>query len=196
MIPSEKTRGKVLVLKPEGRLDSNTINAAETEMFSYLEKGETRIVIDLSGLDYISSSGLRLVLMMGKRLSLKGGKLALCGLKPQIREVFEISGFISIITVSGHPRRGRGRGRPLGRLSGLLRRVAVALGGGALVADDQAGDVVRLRAHRRRSDAPRPSATSCTISTDLRCASLSERISRASVNSWPSRSIASEMPSV
>lgn len=99
MIPSEKTRNKVLVLKPEGRLDSNTINAAEAEMFSYLEKGETRIVIDLSGLDYISSSGLRLVLMMGKRLSLKGGKLALCGLKPQIREVFEISGFISIITV-------------------------------------------------------------------------------------------------
>ena len=34
MIPSEKTRNKVLVLKPEGRLDSNTINAAEAEMFS------------------------------------------------------------------------------------------------------------------------------------------------------------------
>lgn len=101
MIPSEKTKGKVLVLKPEGRLDSNTINAAEADMFSHLEKGETKIVIDLSNLDYISSSGLRLVLMMGKRLSLKGGKLALCGLKPQIREVFEISGFISIINVVG-----------------------------------------------------------------------------------------------
>lgn len=99
MIPSEKTKGKVLVLKPEGRLDSNTINAAETEMFAFLEKGETRVVLDLSNLDYISSSGLRLVLMMGKRLNLKGGKLALCGLKPHIREVFEISGFISILTV-------------------------------------------------------------------------------------------------
>lgn len=99
MIPSEKTKGKVLVLKPEGRLDSNTINAAEADMFAFLEKGETRVVIDLSNLDYISSSGLRLMLMMGKRLSLKSGKLALCGLKPQIREVFEISGFISILTV-------------------------------------------------------------------------------------------------
>lgn len=99
MIASERTRGKVLVLKPVGRLDSHTINAAETEMFSYLEQGDTRIVLDLSGLDYISSSGLRLVLMMGKRLSLKGGKLALCGLRPAIREVFEISGFISILTV-------------------------------------------------------------------------------------------------
>jgi stage II sporulation protein AA (anti-sigma F factor antagonist) len=39
------------------------------------------------------------MLMMGKRLSLKSGKLALCGLKPQIREVFEISGFVSILTV-------------------------------------------------------------------------------------------------
>jgi stage II sporulation protein AA (anti-sigma F factor antagonist) len=101
MIPSEKTRGKVLVLKPEGRLDSNTVNAAEADLFSYLEKGETRVVLDLSQLDYISSSGLRLVLMMGKRLSFKEGKLALCGLKPQIREVFEISGFISILTVVG-----------------------------------------------------------------------------------------------
>jgi len=100
-IPSEKTKGKVLVLKPEGRLDSNTIAAAEADMFSYLEKGETKVVLDLSGLDYISSSGLRLVLMMGKRLSLKGGKLALCSLKPNIREVFEISGFISILTVVG-----------------------------------------------------------------------------------------------
>ncbi len=99
MIPSEKIKGKVLVLKPEGRLDSNTINAAETEMFGFLETGETRVVLDLSNLDYISSSGLRLVLMMGKRLGFKGGKLALCGLKPHIREVFEISGFISILTV-------------------------------------------------------------------------------------------------
>ncbi|HET7715713.1 MAG TPA: STAS domain-containing protein [Bauldia sp.] len=101
MIPSEKIRGRVLVLKPEGRLDSNTVNAAETELFSHLEKGETRIVLDFSNLDYISSSGLRLVLMLGKRLSLKEGKLALCGLKPHIREVFEISGFISILTVVG-----------------------------------------------------------------------------------------------
>ena len=89
----------MLVLRPEGRLDSNTVNAAEADLFSYLEKGETRVVLDLSQLDYISSSGLRLVLMMGKRLSFKEGKLALCGLKPQIREVFEISGFISILTV-------------------------------------------------------------------------------------------------
>ena len=101
MIASERTRAKVLVLKPEGRLDSNTISAAETEIFSWLEKGDTRVVLDLAQLDYISSSGLRLVLMLGKRLNLKGGKLALCGLKPQIREVFEISGFISILTVVG-----------------------------------------------------------------------------------------------
>ncbi|MCB1499309.1 MAG: STAS domain-containing protein [Bauldia sp.] len=100
-IPSEKTRNKVLVLKPEGRLDSNSVGAAETEMFAHLETNETRVVLDLAGLDYISSSGLRLVLMMGKRLSLKGGKLALCNLKPNIREVFEISGFISILTVVG-----------------------------------------------------------------------------------------------
>jgi stage II sporulation protein AA (anti-sigma F factor antagonist) len=101
MIPNEVTRSKVLVLKPEGRLDSNNVGAAETEVFALLGQGYRHVVVDLSGLDYISSAGLRLILVAAKRLSMSSGKLALCAMKPNIREVFEISGFVSILTVVG-----------------------------------------------------------------------------------------------
>ncbi len=101
MIPSETTSADVLVLMPEGRLDSNNAAAAEAEVFALLDDGSARVVLDLDRLEYISSAGLRLVLMTAKRLKQVGGKLALCGLKPQVREVFEISGFVSILTVVG-----------------------------------------------------------------------------------------------
>jgi anti-anti-sigma factor len=51
--------------------------------------------------DYTSSAGLRLVPMTAKRLGKAGGKLALCRLKPHIHEGFEISGFVSILTLVG-----------------------------------------------------------------------------------------------
>jgi stage II sporulation protein AA (anti-sigma F factor antagonist) len=98
-IPHETTGANVLVLMPEGRLDSSNVAAAEADFFAHLDRGPTKVVIDLERLNYISSAGLRLVLMAAKRLKHAGGKLALCGMQPQIREVFEISGFVSILTV-------------------------------------------------------------------------------------------------
>jgi stage II sporulation protein AA (anti-sigma F factor antagonist) len=100
-IKQETTGANVLVLIPEGRLDSNTVAEAESDLLARIEPGDRRVVLDLAGLDYISSAGLRLVLLAAKRLKQAGGRLALCGLRPQIREVFEISGFVSILTVVG-----------------------------------------------------------------------------------------------
>jgi stage II sporulation protein AA (anti-sigma F factor antagonist) len=99
MIPTEFTADKSLVLVPEGRLDSSNVGAAETDVFGYLDGGYSRVVFDCARLDYISSAGLRLVLVTAKRLKQAGGKLALCGMKPHIREVFDISGFASILTI-------------------------------------------------------------------------------------------------
>jgi len=90
--------GDVLVLLPQGRLDSNNAAAVETEILEHLAAGSTRIVMDFAGLDYISSAGLRVVLVVAKRLKQAGGTLVLCRLPAHIREVFEISGFLSILT--------------------------------------------------------------------------------------------------
>jgi len=90
--------GDVLVLLPQGRLDSNNAAAVETEILEHLAAGSKRIVMDFAGLDYISSAGLRVVLVVAKRLKQAGGTLVLCRLPAHIREVFEISGFLSILT--------------------------------------------------------------------------------------------------
>jgi anti-anti-sigma factor len=88
--------GGVQIVDLEGRLDSNT--AAEFEKQIAAVPG-TLIVLDLAKLEYISSAGLRCVLGALKRVSAAGGKLALAAPIPAVAEVFEISGFITLVTV-------------------------------------------------------------------------------------------------
>lgn len=92
--------GDVLVFSPKGRLDSNNAGAAEAEVRGQIENGQRRLLFDFADLDYISSAGLRTVLIAAKRIKQEGGRMALCNLKPHIHEVFEISGFLSILDVA------------------------------------------------------------------------------------------------
>lgn len=70
-------------------------------MLSRIDSGDRRLVIDLAQLDYISSAGLRVLIVAGKRLSGANGKIVLCSLKDPVREVFDIAGFSSIFSVYG-----------------------------------------------------------------------------------------------
>ena len=91
--------GSIAVVVFDGRLDSNTVSAVERDLAALIDGGGTRLVFDLAALAYISSAGLRVMLVMAKRLKQAGGRLALCCLGPQVGEVFEISGFQSIMTI-------------------------------------------------------------------------------------------------
>lgn len=91
---------EVTVLAPAGRVDSSNAKAFESQVLQKIQDGRTRLVMDFAELDYISSAGLRVVLIAGKKVKASGGVLALCGLSPTIRDVFEISGFISLFPVS------------------------------------------------------------------------------------------------
>lgn len=87
----------------EGRVDS--VSASEMEKALqplFVETGE-RAIVDFSKLDYISSAGLRVVLMLAKRAKQNEGRLLLCSMSPQVREVFEISGFLKILDVAADP---------------------------------------------------------------------------------------------
>lgn len=90
-----------LVVIPAGRLDSNNATGFEKTVTDYVRNGERRIVIDLSQIEYISSAGLRVVLMLVKQLKAGNGSLVLCGMKPSIKEVFDISGFSKILQIRG-----------------------------------------------------------------------------------------------
>lgn len=97
-ITEEEIRG-VTVLAPKGRIDSTTAKEFETAAVNRIAAGTTRMVFDFAELDYISSAGLRVVLLAGKRLRATSGTLVLCALQPAIRDVFEISGFLGLFEV-------------------------------------------------------------------------------------------------
>jgi stage II sporulation protein AA (anti-sigma F factor antagonist) len=59
-----------------------------------------RCVLDLAGLSYISSSGLRVLLAIAKRIRNGGGRLVLCGLQPPVQAVLELSGFTRILAIA------------------------------------------------------------------------------------------------
>lgn len=91
--------GDVLVVKPVGRLDSNTAPDAETSILGKIDGGENRVVMDFTSLDYISSAGLRVVLMAAKRLRKAEGAFTVFGMNERIHDVFQMSGFLSLLIV-------------------------------------------------------------------------------------------------
>lgn len=97
-LSSTKTGGAVVV-QAVGRVDgSNARNFQEGLEASIGADGES-MVLDFEGLSYISSAGLRVVLLAAKTLQQQNAKLAVCSLSDSIREVFEISGFDKIVPV-------------------------------------------------------------------------------------------------
>ncbi|MBW1779795.1 MAG: STAS domain-containing protein [Deltaproteobacteria bacterium] len=82
-----------------GRMDAVTAPEFEKCMGDWIEAGETQFVVDFEGLDYISSAGLRSILTIAKSLKVKEGQIVLCALRDTVKEVFEISGFSTIIPV-------------------------------------------------------------------------------------------------
>ena len=89
----------VTAITPTGRIDSNTSKQLEDQIERIVTADSMPLVIDLSGVDYISSAGLRIILALAKRSQAAQGRLALHGLKPNIKEVFEISGFSTILAI-------------------------------------------------------------------------------------------------
>lgn len=92
--------GETLVVSLKGQLNSVNSAATEIKLIDQLERGVSKIALDFSLLGCISSAGLRVVLVLAKRLKQAGGKLVLFGLQPNVREVFDISGFLAILNVS------------------------------------------------------------------------------------------------
>ena len=95
----ELSRQDATVLRLTGRLDSSTMPTVQDRVMSALARRPRHLVIDFSSLDYINSTGLRVMLMAAKRLKLDNGRFTLCGMKTPVREVFEISGFHKIIEI-------------------------------------------------------------------------------------------------
>jgi anti-sigma B factor antagonist len=95
---SVKDVNDVKVVQFEGKLDSNTAKDAETCLNEVL-KETTKVLVDFEKLDYTSSAGLRVLLSTAKQLKAAGGELRLCSLNDTVQEIFDMSGFSSILSV-------------------------------------------------------------------------------------------------
>lgn len=92
-------KGDRVVVQPSGRMDANTSQIFEAECKKWIENGEKKLIADLGGLEYISSAGLRSVLVIGKKLKAAGGELSLCNLNGMVEEVFHMSGFDKVFNI-------------------------------------------------------------------------------------------------
>ena len=88
-----------LILEVKGRIDAVTSPMLAEECQSWIDKGPQVLVLDLGGVEYISSAGLRTILMLARKLNGTGREIRFCGLTDMVREVFTISGFNSLFPI-------------------------------------------------------------------------------------------------
>jgi anti-anti-sigma factor len=95
----QEDKDGIMELIISGRLDAVSAVEADKNFSSILNEGYNILLINLSNLDYISSAGLRVLLVVAKRIQQSKGKVVLCALSANVIEVFEISGFSSIFKI-------------------------------------------------------------------------------------------------
>lgn len=95
-ITEEGTRASVRL---EGRLDTTNADQFMKDITPLMDGNHTEIDMDCTDMEYTSSQGLRMFLMLQKNVSARGAKLVLRNMKPHVKEVFDITGFSHIITI-------------------------------------------------------------------------------------------------
>jgi anti-anti-sigma factor len=93
--------GSTVLIRARGRIDSNTSPEFENRILPSVRQDAERVVLCLAGVEYVSSAGLRVFLMMAKRLRATGGRFVVCEMTEAVHHVFRISGFLKIIPVVG-----------------------------------------------------------------------------------------------
>ncbi|MFH0789634.1 MAG: STAS domain-containing protein [Pseudomonadota bacterium] len=90
-IRSTEKRPGVFILYPVGRVDSNSYSILEKKVDYLMREGQAKsLTMDMAGVDYLSSMGVRVFMKAQKELKKLGGSLSMMNLQPQIKHVFEI----------------------------------------------------------------------------------------------------------
>jgi anti-sigma B factor antagonist len=89
----------ITIFEIDGNLDSNTSGDLEKVLIPHIDGGGVSVLIDGTKLNYISSAGLRILLVAAKKIKAVNGIIVLCALQNHIKEVFDIAGFSKIFTI-------------------------------------------------------------------------------------------------
>ena len=98
-IEAENVGDDVSVVGLKGKLDTATVASVEKELLGLINGGTRLLVLDLAALDYISSAGLRVLLVAAKALRAHQGRLVVCAVKRYVKEVLDMSGFSSVFPI-------------------------------------------------------------------------------------------------
>src|SRR5689334_1840185 len=101
---SDQSIGEVHVVTARGRLDGNASGPFGEYIRKLIGGEQPKLLIDFTGVDFVTSAGLRAVLTVLKTVKAAGGLFALCGVQSTVREVLDITGFSGMIDI--HPERG------------------------------------------------------------------------------------------
>lgn len=94
-------RDAIMIAALAGRMDAMTTAEFDRWLAEQLAADKIRLILNLQGLDYISSAGLRSLLSAAKQMKVRNGALLLCGLGGTVEEVFRMSGFLTIFQSFG-----------------------------------------------------------------------------------------------
>ncbi len=95
----EAIKGDLLILRLSGRLDAVSSPSAERVIFDYINNEKHKIIFDFSGIDYLSSAGLRMLLCVSKKLKSLSGKLVIFGIHPHVMDILKMSGFDHVLEI-------------------------------------------------------------------------------------------------
>jgi anti-anti-sigma factor len=90
---------EVLVLEPKGRVDSSSVATMDDAFRQALASGAKALMVDMTGVEYISSGGLRSFLLALKEMKKREGRMCLCSLTPNVSKVFKLAGFNTIFDI-------------------------------------------------------------------------------------------------
>ena len=96
----EEIKGDILILRISGRLDAISSPTAERKVFDYINKGQYKLLLNFSGVDYLSSAGMRMLLSVTKKLKALSGKLVLCSVTGNVMDVLTMSGFDHVLELT------------------------------------------------------------------------------------------------
>jgi anti-anti-sigma factor len=91
--------GDITILEVQGRLDATTALDADRHLSTLIDGGGLKVILDLSGLEYVSSAGLRVFLTAAKRMKHAQGKMVLASPSSQVQQVFDVAGFSTILHI-------------------------------------------------------------------------------------------------
>jgi len=90
-------KGDVVVVRVEGRLDAASSPQLEQKIMAIIDQGHFKIVLNLQGVEYLSSAGMRLMLSVSKKLKHLEGKLVVCNLGDDVMQIIRMAGFHQVL---------------------------------------------------------------------------------------------------